>query len=243
MAFSRASSAPNHQEVTFWLNWFHVVVFRISMALSGSKSRRSGSRNRNSAISKGTSCTESTVMIDKPSSRGRSRSLGGSRKRSGVSITNSLINDDNAPQSRGNSKSRVTASGGGMTIWWITAVCLTLFLRFEQTARKEIFKWNVESSVLDVILSWLIRTSKGETPSEIALSLLRGVCCVTGLAVGVGYYTFKVCFRYVQGSMSRQLYDHHDLNKLMSYPVFLVLDIATHIGVVCAITLKVWIKS
>lgn len=123
-----------------------------------------------------------------------------------------------------------------MTIWWITAVCLTLFLRFEQTVRKEILNWNVESSVLDVILSWLIRTSKGETPSEIALSLLRGVCCVTGLAVGVGYYTFKVCFRYVQGSMSRQLYDHHDLNKLMSYPVFLVLDIATHIGVVCAIT-------
>ena len=172
---------------------------------------------------------------DKASRRSRSRShRAGLRKR--VSFNELPYSGDQQKETvHHDTVKKLKSNGEGMTIWWIALVCLTMFFRFEATVRREVLKMDVESSVLETTLEWLIRTSKGDTPAEILLTLLRGVSCVTGLAVGVGYYTFKVCFRFVQGSMSRQLYEHHNVDMVMSYPCFCILDSSTHIGAVCTV--------
>lgn len=203
------------------------------------RERKSTSRVR--SIETGARKTGLSKGSSSSSTRGRSRSVGKRR----VSFTDlqaysegnrGAEADKDGKQVNNDEKGTGRSGGGdGMTIWWIALTMLTLFFRFEATIRQEVFKMEVGASYLETALEWLISTSKGDNPTEIALTLLRGVSCVTGLCVGIGYYTFKICFRMVEGSMSRQLYEAHDVGRHCSYEVFLMLDILTHVGAVCAI--------
>ena len=161
------------------------------------------------------------------------------------SVSADKSNKTNAKENDiGYSMSEIPArTGDGMTIWWLALVVITAVLRHEAAAR--MWMWGLEEvpvSFFDKAVAWLIETSHQASmdPQTTALALLRGVCTVSGLCVGIGYYTFKVCFRHVQGSMSKQLFYHNNMDEFMSYPVFLFFDIATHVGVVSTVAYFWW---
>jgi hypothetical protein len=143
---------------------------------------------------------------------------------------------EKAVESEGEQRSSSSGgTGDGMTIWWIVLTFVTLFFRFEATIRQEYLKMDVNATYLETALDWLITTSKGDNPSEVALGLLRGVSAVSGICVGGGYYTFKILYRMTNGSMSRHLYEAHDVGRHCSYSVFLMMDILIHVGFVALI--------
>ena len=129
-------------------------------------------------------------------------------------------------------------SGSGMTIWWSFLSVFTLFLRFEQEIRFAIFAMNeIPRPLTSLFTDWLQSTSPSSCSSP--LSLLRGISCVSALCVGTGYYTFKICFRQVQGSMARQL--HYPYKDTFPMWVFYSLDICVHV-IGCGVMYWCWWK-
>ena len=132
--------------------------------------------------------------------------------------------------------------GDGMTIWWLAIVSITFLFHWEATFRQVIFKMDqVPESVFNTCINWIMSKSLlYESTESNALALFKGVSCASGLCVGFGYYTFKIAFRYVQGSMSRQLYENNNLENVIPFPVFMCIDMGVHVAGVLAVTYYWW---
>ena len=130
-------------------------------------------------------------------------------------------------------------NGSGMTVWWLGLSVLTVFFRFEQQVRQFLFSLDcLPEPIMHVVSEWVRVTSPNSTTSWI--KLLQGASTVSALCVGIGYYTFKICFRHVQGSMSKQLYDNNKGSYPFPFWTFYVLDCAVHILVVVIMSYYWW---
>lgn len=62
-------------------------------------------------------------------------------------------------------------------------------------------------------------------------NLIHGTCALSGLCVGIGYYTFMVLFNFVQEpSLCRQFYDKSWKAKGFSFYSYVLIDTFVHLG-------------
>jgi hypothetical protein len=142
------------------------------------------------------------------------------------------IHDTNEILDKGNENGRMV--GSGMTIWWLLLSTITLFFRFEQEIRVFLFQLDSLPIALHTSLgNWIIATSPISTNSLVRL--LQGVSTVSALCVCGCYYTFKLCFRRIQGSMAFQLWSQ-GANKVIPFWAFYVFDILVHVVIVGLMT-------
>jgi len=135
-------------------------------------------------------------------------------------------------------KKKPEVVGQGMTIWWLVLSVFTVFFRYEQQLRMYVFHLEaLPAPAMELLGQWLVNTSPNSTSSMVRL--MQGASTVSALCVGIGYYSFKICFRMVQGSMAWQLYSQMT-PKRMPFWCFYVVDMLVHVIVVGVITYFWW---
>ena len=178
--------------------------------------------------------------------RARSRSTPRRGRSKVVRVQNDADSDLTVPK---RSKENKTSSsefvapkkqnGSGMTVWWLGLSVLTVFFRFEQQLRQFLFSLDVlPEPIMHLVSDWVRITSPNSTTSWI--KLLQGTSTVSALCVGIGYYTFKICFRHVQGSMAQQLYNNNKESYPFPFWTFYIIDCAVHILVVVLMSYYWW---
>lgn len=183
----------------------------------------------------GTGSTTVDAAVPPPATRPRASS----RKRASSTVSNAALEAPVAAVAEMQEGKKVV--GNGMTIWWLYLSLLTVFCRYEQQLRMHAFHLEtLPAPAMELLWQWLVATSPKSTTSVVRL--LQGVSAVSALCVGIGYYTFKVCFRVVQGSMASQLYGQlpQKLKAIIPFWCFYVLDFLVHVITVCVITYFWW---
>ena len=172
------------------------------------------------------------------SAKSRQRSRSKSEKRLSVANREKASKTTNASVSV--SQSGQDIAGQGMTIWWLVLSMITLFFRFEQQGRAWILSLpSLPDPAIKVVWDYIYTTSPNSMTSVVRL--MQGVSTVSALCVMIGYYTFKICFRYVQGSMAWQLYTKTpSLMRFIPFWCFYVLDILVHVVFASLITYFWW---